>query len=111
MKKFHDSVWYDVGVYLVCTALFLVLFFGVLTSMGMMEKHTVYPLTVVVVELDHDDDIVTCVDGANNFWEFYGVEDWLTGDYASLLMDDNATPNSIYDDVITMTLYAGTFEG
>ena len=77
----------------------------------MMEKHTIYPLTVVVVGLDHDDDIVTCVDGADNFWEFYGIEDWQTGDYASLLMDDNATPNSIYDDVITMTLYAGTFEG
>lgn len=74
-------------------------------------EHSVYPLTVVVIELDREGDIVTCVDGADNFWEFYGVEDWQTGDFASLLMDDNGTPNSIYDDVITMTLYAGTFEG
>ena len=73
-------------------------------------KNNVYPLTVVVIEIDHEGDIVTCVDGADNFWEFYGVEDWQTGDYVSLLMDDNGTPETIYDDVITMTLYAGTFE-
>lgn len=74
-------------------------------------EHSVYPLTVVVIELNRENDIVTCVDGADNVWEFYGVEDWQTGDFASLLMDNNGTPNTIYDDVITMTLYAGTFEG
>ena len=74
-------------------------------------EHSVYPLTVRVVELDHDAGVVVCVDGAGNGWEFYGVEDWQVGDFASLLMDDNGTPNTIYDDVITMTHYAGTFEG
>ena len=74
-------------------------------------EHSVYPLTVVVIELDREGDIVTCVDGADNFWEFYGVEDWQTGDFASLLMDDNGTPNTIYDDVIMMAHYAGIFEG
>lgn len=75
------------------------------------STHSVYPLTVQVIELDCEGDIVTCVDGADNLWEFYGVEDWQTGDFASLLMDDNGTPNTIYDDVITMAHYAGTFEG
>ena len=74
-------------------------------------EHSVYPLTVQVVELDHDADVVVCVDGAGNDWEFYGVEDWQVGDFASLLMDDNGTAETIYDDVITMTHYAGTFEG
>ena len=74
-------------------------------------EHSVYPLTVQVVELDREGDIVTCVDGAGNGWEFYGVEDWQVGDFASLLMDDNGTPENIYDDVITMAHYAGTFEG
>ena len=73
--------------------------------------HSVYPLTVQVVELDREADVVVCVDGAGNGWEFYGVEDWQVGDFASLLMDDNGTPEAIYDDVITMTHYAGTFEG
>lgn len=72
-------------------------------------EHSVYPLAVQVVELDHDADVVTCIDETGNNWEFYGVEDWQVGDFASLLMDDNGTPETIYDDVITMALYAGTF--
>ena len=73
--------------------------------------HSVYPLTVQVVELDHDADVVVCVDGIGNCWEFYGVEDWQVGDFASLLMDDNGTTETVYDDVITMICHAGTFEG
>ena len=87
------------------------LFVGLNLNKTEEVKNNVYPLTVVVIELDREGDIVTCVDGADNFWEFYGVEDWQTGDFASLLMDDNGTPNTIYDDVITMAHYAGTFEG
>lgn len=75
------------------------------------SEHSVYPLTVQVVELDHEADVVVCVDGAGNSWEFYGVEDWQVGDFASLLMDDNGTTENIYDDVITTAHYAGTFEG
>ena len=69
----------------------------------------VYPLTVEIVELDRDSDIVTGVDGAGNFWEFYGVEDWETGDFASLLMNDNGT-QSIYDDTIEIIRYAGHWD-
>jgi hypothetical protein len=73
--------------------------------------NSIYPLTVQVAELDHEADVVVCVDSAGNGWEFYGVEDWQVGDFVSLLMDDNGTPETIYDDVITMTRYAGIFEG
>ena len=73
--------------------------------------HSVYPLTVQIVELDHNADVVVCVDGIGNCWEFYGVEDWQVGDFASLLMDDNGTTETVYDDVITMACYAGNFEG
>ena len=74
-------------------------------------EHSVYPLTVQVVELDREADVVVCVDDAGNGWEFYGVEDWQVGDFASLLMDNNGTTETIYDDVITMAHYAGIFEG
>lgn len=67
-----------------------------------------YPLTTQVVELDPSADVVVCVDGAGNLWEFYGVEDWQVGDFASLLMDSKGTP-SIYDDEIMMARYAGIF--
>jgi hypothetical protein len=95
---------------LVIAAVLVGLFVGLNLNKTEEVKNSVYPLTVVIIELDREGDIVTCVDGADNFWEFYGVEDWQTGDYVSLLMDDNGTPETIYDDVITMTLYAGTFE-
>lgn len=73
-------------------------------------EHHVYAKTVVVIQLDTDSDVVTCVDGADNFWCFYGVEDWQTGDFASLLMDDNGTAETIYDDIILEATYAGTFD-
>ena len=74
-------------------------------------EHSIYPLTVQIVELDHNADVVVCVDGTGNCWEFYGVEDWQVGDFASLLMDNNGTTETVYDDVITMICHAGAFEG
>ena len=65
-----------------------------------------YPTTAVVVELDRENDIVTCADYAGNLWEFEGCEDWETGDVASLLMCDLGTA-SIYDDTIEMVRYSG----
>jgi len=110
MKKFFNSEWV---MFLLCACLFAVLLLGVSTACGWMDwkDNDVYPLTVRVVELDHDAGVVVCVDGAGNGWEFYGVEDWQVGDFASLLMDNNGTTETIYDDVITMAHYAGTFEG
>lgn len=105
MKKFFG--WFSLVLWILVAAILG----GMINQWINGPKHEIYPLTVQVIELDREGDIVTCVDGADNFWEFYGVEDWQTGDFASLLMDDNGTPENIYDDVITMTLYAGTFEG
>lgn len=73
-------------------------------------ENRIYAKTVVVIQLDTDSDIVTCVDGADNLWCFYGVEDWQTGDFASLLMDNNGTADTIYDDAIVEATYAGTFD-
>ena len=74
-------------------------------------EHSIYPLTAQIVELDHNADVVVCVDGTGNCWEFYGIEDWQVGDFASLLMDNNGTTETVYDDIITMACYAGNFEG
>ena len=64
-----------------------------------------YALTTCVVEVDRDNDIVTCEDSNGNLWEFYGCEDWQEGDCASLLMNDQGTP-SIYDDAIEGARYS-----
>jgi len=64
-----------------------------------------YALTCEVVEVDRENDIVTCEDSNGNLWEFYGCEDWQEGDCASLLMNDQGTP-SIYDDAIEGARYS-----
>lgn len=64
-----------------------------------------YALTTCVVEVDRDNDIVTCEDSNGNLWEFYGCEDWQEGDCASLLMNDQGTP-SVYDDAIEGARYS-----
>ena len=71
---------------------------------------TLYPLAVKVETVDREADVVECIDGAGNVWEFFGCEDWQEGDFAALLMNDKGTP-SIYDDEIITARYAGTFEG
>lgn len=74
------------------------------------NEHEVYPLTVKIVVLDEANNKVICKDGAGNIWSFYDIEDWQENDFVSLLMDDNGTKDTIYDDIITMTLYAGNWE-
>lgn len=63
-----------------------------------------YALTTCVVEVDRDNDIVTCEDSNGNLWEFYGCEDWQEGDCASLLMNSKGT-TSIKDDEIIGARY------
>lgn len=52
-----------------------------------------------VIELDRDNDIVTCIDGVGYVWEFSGCEDWMINDYVSFVMYDMGT-ESITDDII-----------
>lgn len=87
----------------------LALVFIINATVALTSTHKAYPMTAQVIELDPVLDVVVCIDGTGNEWKFYGVEDWRIGDFVSLLIDDNGTSNTIYDDQITMTLYAGTF--
>ena len=58
-----------------------------------------YALTVKVVSIDRENDIVTFEDCNGFLWQILGVEDWEVEDGASLLMDSNGT-EEIFDDVI-----------
>ena len=65
-----------------------------------------YPLTVKVIDINTDYDVITAIDGAGNIWQWDGDCDWLLGDYASLLMYDFNTPK-IFDDEIVDIKYTG----
>lgn len=80
------------------------------TAKADTTNHRLYAKTAIVVELEYESDTVVCSDGAENLWAFYGIEDWQINDFVSLLMDDNGTPETIYDDAIIEATFAGTFD-
>lgn len=71
------------------------------------EMNGLYPRTARVIAFDYKNDLVVCVDWAELIWKFEGIEDWNLNDIASLIMYDNGTPESIYDDQIIAVRYGG----
>ena len=71
---------------------------------------TEYAKTTVVVEVDYTADEVHCVDFNGDEWVFTGCEDWMVGDYCSMVMNDMGTEN-IYDDEIVSCRYDGWLDG
>lgn len=65
----------------------------------------IYPLTARVYAVDHDADTVVVETCTGILFAFDGAEDWMVGDCASLLMDDNGT-TSVLDDCILSARYA-----
>ena len=74
-------------------------------AMEKEPKPQLYPSTAIVVSVDRENDVVTCVDGNGEKWEFTEADDWLVGDLVSMLMNDKGTP-SIYDDEIVSVRYS-----
>ncbi len=66
----------------------------------------IYPETAKVVEVDYDTDTVTVETFTGFLFAFEGCEDWMVGDCASLIMEDNGT-ELVYDDEIIMAQYGG----
>ena len=69
-----------------------------------INPDNVYAKVAIVTEIDRKNDLVTVRDGVGYEWQFYGVEDWMIGDYASMVMYDNKT-KSIFDDSIIDVKY------
>lgn len=65
----------------------------------LVEYTEIYDMGTETIE--DDDGLVALVDCNGEGWEWYEYpEDYYPGDYVSVLMDDNGTPNYIYDDII-----------
>ena len=87
----------------------------VLLSSFAAARHTVaavqhksyYPLSARVVEIDRTADLVTVETAVGMLYEFYGTEDYCTGDLISLLMHDNSTPDDVTDDMILDARFSG----
>lgn len=70
-----------------------------------VEECQVYPLSAEITDLNYKDDIVTFTDYHGEEWTYYGCEDWEIGDGANLIMYNNMTTDSIYDDIILTIKY------
>ena len=66
-----------------------------------------YSKASYVVALNYESDTVTVEDATGNLWDFYGCEDYMEGDIIVMTMDDNGTPNSIYDDESLQVRFSG----
>ena len=71
------------------------------------REHTVYAETFCVYSVDPDTDTVLLESSEGFLYAFTGAEDWGTGDCASVLMDDNGTPDDIFDDAILSARFCG----
>lgn len=70
------------------------------------KEVNIYPLVVVVSEIDRAQDIVTFETNNGDLFEWEGVEDLEINDMCALLMCDMGTPE-IKDDVILSIRYSG----
>ena len=82
----------------VFVALIIILFSGC----GKIEKY--YPETGKVISVSGD--VVTVETYTGNLFEFYGSEDWMTGDCVSMILNSCGTP-TVEDDEILKVKYSG----
>lgn len=68
----------------------------------------IYPKAFIIIDTIPETNIVTLWDSVGNIWEWYGIEDWMPGDIAVAIMDNNNT-DIIYDDSILILQYSGMF--
>jgi len=66
-----------------------------------------YPACGEVVEVNRENGEVVVEDFNGNLWAFEGCEDWMEGDICAMIMSDEGTPETIYDDVIIQARYCG----
>ena len=83
----------------------LLTIFGILCGFIACAWAESYPRTFFVEAIDPDTDTVLLYDMNGWQWEWEGVEDWAVEDMAAAIMDDNGTPENIFDDIIITLHY------
>lgn len=73
---------------------------------SLVASGLIYPTTMVVDELDYQNDIVRLQTATGFVYEMEGTEDYIEGDMVSLIMFTNGT-KYIMDDIILDARYAG----
>lgn len=79
---------------------------GVTVGASTIIAPTYYPTTTVVTEVTAENVKVKTFSGIEYTMPNDG-EDWFEGDLASLIMEENGTPDDITDDTVVIARYSG----
>ena len=83
--------------------LLFLLAIGILTT---DNRNFLYPTTCIITEIDETKDLVTISTCTGLEYQFYGIEDYDTGDLVSVLFFGGLT-EKVTDDVIIFHRYSG----
>lgn len=72
-----------------------------------LQNHKIYTRCMEVTNLNYETDEVTCVDAVGFEWKFKGCEDYYEKDIVCAIMDNQATEETIEDDIILDVDYSG----
>lgn len=103
----------DLTTVLIATAIVFAVVCLVLSIFGGSDKASdqePYPLVCRVREVNYDDNAVVFEDYNGYLWEMYGIEDWMEGDCAVLMLRP-AGSQSIFDDEIISARYSAWIIG
>lgn len=62
------------------------------------HSFTIEPMKIV--QIDYEEDLVTCEDRQGELWDFYGCEGYQEFEWISCVMDTNGTEDFVLDDMI-----------
>lgn len=69
------------------------------------DTFDLYPETMQIVEVNHENDLVTGQTATGDLFRWFGAEGWNVGDFASCLMNDNKTLDTAVDDIVVDARY------
>lgn len=72
-------------------------------------ENWLYPNVACVVEIDYAIDTLTVKDLIGHLWVVKSAEDYMEGDFVSMIMNSNGT-DLIYDDEVVKMHYCGRWE-
>lgn len=90
--KIEKSTIYNFMIIVVCSIVIL--------RPRTTDTSITYLKLATVYEIDMETDTVILEDANGEQWGMYGNEDFEVGEQVGVIMNDNSTPNDIYDDTI-----------
>ena len=79
---------------------------GILFGIFACARAEEYPKSFIVSDVDYKSHVLYLHDYSGEEWTYEETDDWMPGDFAAAIMDDNGTIE-IYDDIILMLYYQG----